>query len=494
MSQLHVIRKTNLFLRTETQDHFGFQQRIRSLMAEKVLPALADSFDNLVTSDEWLALNKIDVDLGTIEMSELDDVFIARLLDALRVRLQQAKLNREIGPTGNDNPEETFYFTKVADAFFHFLQTGVLPWWFGAGDHSAFEDKIIKAVNEYRGTDSLLMSESFVSRFMKAVEGSAGRSRLAWQFSVAVQRALLKALTEWCSLKGHRALSLHIGRAQEMIAKSDVSGTYRVLSRVVNVALIYVVLRKLNGASVSIGSSLSFFAEICEEANMIDPNNLDASSLFSLIFPGGEDTLQGTGEGGEVVNPIPSAIIASRNFDDVRNASQTEVKHPVSRDGVMIGNAGLVIVAPFLPQLFRRCNLVEDDKLLSVHRAVAILRYVVYGSIDYREYQAFLDKVLCGIPKEEQIIVFDKLNENEMGAVDELLDSVVTHWSVLKSTSREGLREAFLQRPGRIVFRDEIWELKVEQSSFDVLLNDLPWTIGLIRLPWMQCFLRTEWI
>jgi hypothetical protein len=35
--------------------------------------------------------------------------------------------------------------------------------------------------------------------------------------------------------------------------------------------------------------------------------------------------------------------------------------------------------------------------------------------------------------------------------------------------------------------------LQVEQKAVDVLLNTLPWGIGVIKLPWMKEILHTEW-
>jgi hypothetical protein len=76
----------------------------------------------------------------------------------------------------------------------------------------------------------------------------------------------------------------------------------------------------------------------------------------------------------------------------------------------------------------------------------------------------------------------------------DLLESVVLHWTILKKTSVGGLREGFLQRSGRLRrAENHSWLLDVERQGHDVLLNYLPWSYGMIRLPWMERKLITQW-
>ena len=50
-------------------------------------------------------------------------------------------------------------------------------------------------------------------------------------------------------------------------------------------------------------------------------------------------------------------------------------------------------------------------------------------------------------------------------------------------------------RPGKLTLRgDRDWLLQVESSGCDVLLDQLPWSISTIRLPWMESLLWVEWV
>jgi hypothetical protein len=88
-------------------------------------------------------------------------------------------------------------------------------------------------------------------------------------------------------------------------------------------------------------------------------------------------------------------------------------------------------------------------------------------------------------------VVLDDFCKEE---ANNLLQSVVEHWSILKNTSVAGLQESFLQRNGKLLFKEHEWNLQVEQRPYDMLLQNLPWNISMIKLSWMPHLLRTEWV
>jgi hypothetical protein len=55
------------------------------------------------------------------------------------------------------------------------------------------------------------------------------------------------------------------------------------------------------------------------------------------------------------------------------------------------------------------------------------------------------------------------------------------------------LRGTFLTRPGKLSMRGGDYLLQVEEQSFDVLLDHLPWSISAVRLPWMARIIWVEW-
>jgi hypothetical protein len=163
-------------------------------------------------------------------------------------------------------------------------------------------------------------------------------------------------------------------------------------------------------------------------------------------------------------------------------------------EGVFIHNAGAVIIASFLPALFSRTGILTDNTIRDLNQALSLVHYCITGSKSPVEFDLLLPKILLGIEPET---VFDPdifPDEKQISEADEMLASIVEYWDVLKDTTIDGLREAFLQRKGKLTFNNEEWFLIVEQKPYDMLLEQLPWNISMIKLPWMRNLLRTQWI
>ena len=58
----------------------------------------------------------------------------------------------------------------------------------------------------------------------------------------------------------------------------------------------------------------------------------------------------------------------------------------------------------------------------------------------------------------------------------------------------EGYQQTFLQREGKIIRVDDGWQVIVERKTLDVLLKRLPYSIGMIRQPWMRTTIWVEWV
>ena len=129
-------------------------------------------------------------------------------------------------------------------------------------------------------------------------------------------------------------------------------------------------------------------------------------------------------------------------------------------------------------------------------RAIHLLQYMVGRASAPAEFLMPLNKVICGVALEKSIERYIELTATEREETDFFLESMIQHWSALKSTSVPGLQEAFLQRKGKLFFKeeDQCWHLKVEHKTLDLLLNKLPWGFGIIKHPWMNHMLKTEWV
>lgn len=183
------------------------------------------------------------------------------------------------------------------------------------------------------------------------------------------------------------------------------------------------------------------------------------------------------------------------NEEVIKQQKIIQQKQAIQKEeGIYINNAGLVIVALFLPRLFENMGVAENGKLNSVSLAAAILHYIATGSDEYAEFELVLPKILCGLQPEDNIDIVSPLPQTFITEANEMLQAVITHWDILKDTSIDGLRQSFLKREGKLQFIKNEWLLQVEQKSYDMLLQQLPWNISMLKLSWMPHMLKTEWI
>lgn len=195
-------------------------------------------------------------------------------------------------------------------------------------------------------------------------------------------------------------------------------------------------------------------------------------------------------------DPVARALKKEQEEQKVRE--KEEEKGLFSDEGaIYIKNAGLVILHPFLSTYFSRLGMLEKGDFLSEdmrQRAVHLLQYLVSGTENNEEHELVLNKILCNIPLEEPVIPRIDLTEHEKTVSAELLNAVLVQWDKLKNTSAESLQASFLQREGALNRIDENWNLKVEQRGYDVLLQTLPWGLGMIKTSWMTEFIYVEWM
>lgn len=198
-----------------------------------------------------------------------------------------------------------------------------------------------------------------------------------------------------------------------------------------------------------------------------------------------------------------SKYVASNNehkeepLNHIEDTNSFSLTSQELEEGVYVNNAGIVLLHPFLVRFFENLNLYENGSFTrknSIHKAIKLLAYLCTGSEDSLEHECLLFKHLLGIPWHEVIDLEFQLSEKEKNQAEMLLNSVLEHWKALKSSSSEALQETFIQREAKLWKDQTGWQLHIEQKAQDILLQQLPWGIGMIKLPWMKDMLIVNWI
>lgn len=163
---------------------------------------------------------------------------------------------------------------------------------------------------------------------------------------------------------------------------------------------------------------------------------------------------------------------------------------------IALANAGMVLMAPYLPRLFGMLGLVADGVFVdrdAAERAVHLLQFAVSGETSTPEYALPLNKLLCGLPLDAPVAAGIELTVAERETIEGLLEALIAAWSALGRTSIDGLRQSFLMRDGELALGPQGWELAVAHGPFDMLMDRLPWSFSIVRFGWMPTPLHVSW-
>lgn len=160
-----------------------------------------------------------------------------------------------------------------------------------------------------------------------------------------------------------------------------------------------------------------------------------------------------------------------------------------------IQNAGLLLLHPFIKQLFKSCQLIEEENATIVNKELAthLLHYVATKKECDYEYNMLFEKFLCGLPINYPIKREITIPEAYKQEAEEMLASVVKHWDALKSTSSTIVRNEFLQRDGKLDLQESNPKIYIERKTQDILLDKIPWNISIVKIPWIEKLIYTEW-
>lgn len=160
-------------------------------------------------------------------------------------------------------------------------------------------------------------------------------------------------------------------------------------------------------------------------------------------------------------------------------------------------NAGLILLHPFLINFFQRTALLDEhNHFFSFNKqihAVHLLRHMSGKTGPHYSHLLCLEKILCGLPPNFPIDNKFTISKQEILETKDLFSAVSQYWKSVEKTSMEGIQHSFIQRIGIITAEDPYWLVRVEGSALDILMDNIPWEISSIILPWAHKSIWVEW-
>ncbi|HEY9047377.1 MAG TPA: contractile injection system tape measure protein [Ohtaekwangia sp.] len=517
--QNHIIRKETVRIKAQVANPMLLQSRIQSILNSDATAGLGAMFDTLSLPDEWLVVDKLDIEIENIQEDKLEEKFTGILLQKVQEQLQQQLAEARNIVERDPSLLNISSGERTLRAFLFFLEYGVLPWWYTVSTPHAFEEAVLQELHSYQSLPGL---PAYVLKYTRSIQDVvsrySGALRLVSQFNTKLVEAAIAfllhanaavliteaiaAYTEFIALitsatsRQTAASAIALRIRASFIQRIVLPGAGLPISLAEWLRAAIDVLRKerspITLQTIRANSILRKYIPLLQNWETEDTQPTERDIAVDLISSDSK-TVQERGidnseEGGRPQQKPDGKIINDSNHD-----SKYSEAEKIWEEGIAVENAGLVLIAPFLPTFFSHCNLLKEDVITDPHRAIGLLHYLVFGNLDYKEYDALLSKILCGAEEALPIELIKDLSDDERNQAEDLLTAVISHWAALKNTSSDGLREGFLQRKGILRFNEGDWILQVEPNTIDILLESIPWTIGLIKLPWMKHYLHTSW-
>ncbi|MEL7531899.1 MAG: contractile injection system tape measure protein [Bacteroidota bacterium] len=161
-----------------------------------------------------------------------------------------------------------------------------------------------------------------------------------------------------------------------------------------------------------------------------------------------------------------------------------------------INNAGVIIAHAYLSSFWQKLDWVKEGDFVDLdmqERAALSLHYLARGERQAPEYELLLPKILCGLPLNHPLSAGQALSKAETEEAENLLQAIIRNWGALGEVSNDSLREGFLHRPGKLELKSGKWRLQIERQTIDILLDRLPWSFSIVKLPWMSDPLMVDW-
>ena len=445
-------------------DPYSLQDRICRLCRDVLPQALEAALDRHAPGDAVVRIDRLEIDLGNVNLTRLESELEARLRERLGESLR--RLVPGLGENGEAPSAEGRLHAWEA-ALDWFLRHGSLPGWCRMPPGATLAATLLE---HWDSRPSERVTGALAGMLRNALRHSNARQRLLLQFDRRFRRALLE-----------RTRSGAVARLDAALDEISRRAASAPGARLLEPAWVAGLALAVEGKPIN---AMVLADGLVQDSAMPPQVREMAQSFLDRHARAGEQVGSAAARTSAHRAPVPPASVSPRD---------TETAHPDQATGLYVNHAGIVVLHPFLPRLFEALGISKGADLLLPDRALTMLHFLCTGARQAPEHELVLAKHLCGLPLNAPVDGSAVLTEAECVEADSMLKAVIGHWSALRNTTPDGLRGAFLLRPGKLLERGGEWHLHVQSETADILMNSLPWGVGAVRLPWMKGILWVEW-
>lgn len=470
---IHRIRKQLMDLTFDSSlDGFHLQHEISQQYWNEVVPIMDSVFEKIDVENSIIEIDRLEIDLGTIMVSSINQHTWLRDLPLLIEKsigelLIEHKLTHKV---------HISHKLKLIQQWLFYMQHGYLSWNAEPFTEQLYSEilKILESNPEYaEDIQKIIAANVKTARRIANHHTPSFLLKLLNVLTLTSQNILIQVIDELFMVYQHIRKTLNI--IYPLSQKAFANNCFTELLQVVVNKSIYSP-EKLRAHLVNVFFFTYDYAKklpIEITGNLVTTKNIFLEKQEQLAY-------------------------ISKKFEDNIQELKTERLDPdiIDEEGIFIVNAGLVLLHPFFSTFFNRLNLLCDnefvDEVAQVN-AMMLCHYLATGEESMQEFDLIIAKILCSYPLEEPINLESILTEEQKGEADAMLSAAIQQWSIIQHTGIGALREGFLQRPGKFYTMNDKLYLHVETGGIDLLLDQLPWNLSLIKLPWMERMLNVIW-
>lgn len=498
-------------------------------MNEEVLHLLDDVFSKHCPPHQWMQIDRLEIDLGSLDPNDIQrsirEVFQKNASESINQVVNSSASSgfseRDATPAQGLSLKDSQKDRAQSDALqtlsklereramlIHFFQLGYMPWWVSLEDapdldkvvehlleqkDSYFLEKLLGLLSQSGVTDRLVsqLSNAIVYRLIRALYPKEHFPVFAFIFSVA---SYLKEQRPAAYQRSTVLSSLWREFQQQIEARSKTLTEQQVVAVFLHLSK-YLVQSSAQLPADWLSKYIFFLDKAITTSSQVGDKNewsfISSQSLLRLVKQAAKQYHQHKVEGKSQGAASHQTQVSENVYPTTKKEAEGHLPHDIP-----CSHAGLVLLWPYLSGFFKKLKWVEQKAFVSdvaQQQAVGMLHYLATGEQSAFEYELLLPKILCGLHASDPVGRFFNFEQAVYVEAEVLLTSAIANWPILKNTSIDGFRETFLKRPGLICQVKGQYQVRIERKGVDVLLDQLPYGLSMILLPWRKEMMSCQW-
>lgn len=518
----HIINKLFVEVNTSSKENaYYLKDNLDTFLKDELLPILETYFDTL---DKKMSFRSLQIEKLNMDLS------IAAAFDFEIIKLEiinqfQKQIEKQMEQGFPDTKQYQFIDNKEKslNEFFCFLETGSHSWWADSKNRSnltaadPFEKMIGDKTFGFK-LRNVLESRSIRIRFIKQLSDDQIYTILKNTFLLAsapeetTSKNIDRIKANMTAVLSQSKTGLHQRNLiwdiilSQLLKHTESSIKEKLLLLITSFEAVRkyetkFVLEHLN-AQISNRSVLEVLGNLTQE--ILTTTTILEQKALEILQKNSNTPLQSNSKTDEAPASGTQKDLEMNSVFNTKETQEAEILDPALflKEVIVpeipsnhyVNNAGLILIHPFLKQLFVNCELLnKDNTIKDPEVAVHLLHYIATAKEQDYENEMLFEKLLCNIPLNQTINRNIILSEALKKHSNEMLRAALDHWPVMKNSSVALLQNEYLQRPGKIILTGDNPKILVERKTQDILLDKITWNLGIVKLAWKNKVIFVDW-